>query len=423
MQRLKFGLLAVAMIAALAACGTSGASPSNANVTKNNRQCDVVQQDLDDAQAEATDQAGTPDEADAAQAVEDLEAELETCDNGSDSTTTTTEDTGDTTTTTQPETSGDVVVEVDPDSLAGVFEGPVAPDELAFGADAEEAMVGAPEERGAAAHSRETLRTPQELTAWLNDGSDPNAQLTHDRVALAIGARCGAEDVAVHLEDSQGWLLMVVRPGSQILGTSYVVNGNMEFADGWRQVGENDAYWLPVCTTGPHMGEVVPDGIVRADCGNGSDTPKIRINRPNTPPTISVVCPPWIPGVNPPPGCPKTAQSFDDMQNGGRPVHGGGQGPQGNNGVYTGPTLDGNGDPISEPPAADPWNPPAGGGTTTPPDPTPGGHGGTGTGGTTPGGSTCTGGSCQGGGGGGPTGPVVTIAPDDGDHNTDPGGF
>ena len=92
MQRLVSILLAGIMIMALAACGTSANADSD-TVTKANRQCDVVQQDLDDARAEETDQAGTPGEPDAAQAVEDLETELETCDNGS--TTSTTEATAD----------------------------------------------------------------------------------------------------------------------------------------------------------------------------------------------------------------------------------------------------------------------------------------------------------------------------------------
>lgn len=196
---------------------------------------------------------------------------------------------------------------VDAASMAPLFEGAVHPDELAFGDEAVALMAGAPEERGGNAHSPTTLRSPQELTAALNSG-DPKMAPVRDRVVNAITQTCGVEDVAVHLDQSQGWLLMVVIPESQVHGTSYSVDGQMQFATDWRQTGERDAYWLPVCTTGANAGKVVIEGIVRADCGNGHKSPKIRIVRQDTPPAPPVETPPTTTTTTPPttvpPGTP-----------------------------------------------------------------------------------------------------------------------
>lgn len=414
LKRLLATLFVVALTIGLTAC----LSPNGEKATSN-RPCKEVQTDLKAAKKEATKRAGTPAEKDANKKVSVLEEELKLCDDGSDPTTTTS-----TTTTTAPAVDdGDVTVEVDTASLKDLFEDPVAADELAFGSEAEAAMVGAPEERGEAAHSRETLKTPEQLVEWLKS-NDPRAKPVLDRVTLAITAECGAADVKVHLEDGQGWLLMVVLPPSQIQGTSYFVDGQAAISEHWRTAGDRDAHWLPVCTQGPNKGKIVANGMVRADCGNGADKPKIRIIRPDTPEAPPVTCPPWIPGVNPPPGCPKEEQTEDQQQNGGRPVHGGCQ--QANCGD-PGPTVDGNGNPIPEPNLPNPYIPPSGGGgtTTTAPAPTPGGYGGTGSGGSTPGGSTCSGTTCT-TTPGGPTGPVVTVPGEGGGtgpHTTDPGGF
>lgn len=175
---------------------------------------------------------------------------------------------------------GDVVV--DPASLAELFEGEVHADELAFGEEAAVLLANAEQERSSAAHSQETLETVEELTGWLNS-ADPNAGLVRTRVVEAITQMCGEPEVKVHLQDNQGWLLMVVKPASQVLHTSYVVNDQIVFMDDYREVGENDAYWVPVCMSGANAGKAVPNGMVRADCGNAHDVPKIRIKRPGIP--------------------------------------------------------------------------------------------------------------------------------------------
>jgi hypothetical protein len=198
-----------------------------------------------------------------------------------------------TTSTTAPPEVGDVVV--NPESMCEGFEdcGDVNPStELAFNEDAEAAMEGADQERGSAAHSDETLTTVEELTTALNDASNPDMVPVRERVVAAITEVCGEADVSVHLEQNEGWLLMVVRPESQIKGISYMTESGLQIATNWRQVGENDAYWLPVCTQGENKGDVAWGGVVRADCGNAHDTPKIRINRPDTPEVPPVETPP-----------------------------------------------------------------------------------------------------------------------------------
>lgn len=205
--------------------------------------------------------------------------------------TTTTEAEETTTTTSEPEVMGDIVVEVDTSTFPDHFPEGVASDELAFGSDAAAAMEDAPEERGDAAHSGETLRTPEQLTSWLKS-DDPKAKPVHDRVVMMITAVCGVEDVSVHLDDSQGWLLMAILPESQVQGLSYFVDNHMVFADSWRQTQGRDGYWLPVCTQGANEGTIVWDGFVRADCGNGADKPVFRIVREGTPSAPPVDAPP-----------------------------------------------------------------------------------------------------------------------------------
>lgn len=78
MQRHIKILLVGIMILAVAACGSSGDPEIAAG-----RPCAEVQNDLDAAQANATEQAGTPAESDTADAITRLEEELESCDDGS----------------------------------------------------------------------------------------------------------------------------------------------------------------------------------------------------------------------------------------------------------------------------------------------------------------------------------------------------
>jgi hypothetical protein len=194
------------------------------------------------------------------------------------------------TSTTQPRP---IQVVVNSDSLGEGFEGRVDPvTELAFGDDAAAAMAGAAEERGSNALSHETLNDVPELLQWVNDTNNPDAVLTRAHVVDAITAKCGAEDVAVHLERGEGWLLMVVRPASQIMGTGYRSDSGISFATHYRETAENDGYWLPVCTQGPNVGDVAWDGVVRADCGNPNKNPRIRIERPDTPDVPPVEIPP-----------------------------------------------------------------------------------------------------------------------------------
>ena len=112
--------------------------------------------------------------------------------------------------------------------------------------------------------------------------------------------------------------------------------------------------------------------------------------------------------------CRKKDQSFDQQQNQ-SPAR---QDVQNNttSGANTGPTSGAGPEPTRSPTGPRPQpNTPA-------PDPTPGGSdSGSGTGDNTPGGSTCDDGGCSGGGSQPPSGPPTEV--DNGDHNSDPGGF
>lgn len=294
-HRLILIIASLLAMAALSACGNADANEASRDVN-----CDPdnvassiprLEANLEDARKDAEDAKGTPAESDANDRLREIEAWLEAYRNcGQEATTSTS-------TTVAAPTS----VTVDPASLAGVFEGPVDPTELSFGEEAIASAEGAPQERGSNAHSRVTLRTPGDVITWFNS-DDPKAQPVRDRVYLSTLAQCGEQDAAAIMAGN-GWLTMVVNPRSQVLGTSYAMDSGMEFARAWRQTGEKDKYHIPVCLTGPNAGKIVPNGMVRADCGNGHDAPKIRINRPDTPPAPPVEQPP-TPEEPPTPVCP-----------------------------------------------------------------------------------------------------------------------
>lgn len=283
MKRLLVTLAALLLAAtALASCARADAKTAevfscDGNVAK---EISDTEAELKDAKSDAKTAEGTPAEDEANDRVARLEAQLDdllACEQPAAP-------------TTIPAPAGTNVV-VDPASLAAVFEGPVHPaTELAFGEQATATLTTAPQERGAAAHSAQTLTSSQDVVAWFNSG-DAKAVVVRDRVLFSVTAACGAEDAA-RIMAGEGWLTMVVLPPSQITGTSYYKDGQMVFATTPRQTGEKDGYHVPVCLTGAHAGYVVPDAMVRADCGNGSEAPKIRINRPGTPPAPPVEQPP-----------------------------------------------------------------------------------------------------------------------------------
>ncbi len=267
---------------ALSACGNADAKTAEVSCDGNvAKEISTTEAELKDARKDAKDAEGTPAESEANDRVSELEAQLDdllACEQPAAPT------------TTIPAPAGTSVT-VDPASLAAVFEGPVDPaTELAFGEQATATLATAPQERGSTAHSAQTLASPQDVVAWFNSG-DAKAVVVRDRVLFSVTAACGEADAA-RIMAGEGWLTMVVLPPSQITGTSYFKDGQMVFASTPRQTGEKDGYHVPVCLTGAHAGFVVPNGMVRADCGNGSEAPKIRINRPDTPPAPPVEQPP-----------------------------------------------------------------------------------------------------------------------------------
>jgi hypothetical protein len=271
-------------VAGLSGCGNADAQTAEIDCDGNvAEQISTTEAELDDAKSDAKDSEGSPAETAANERVAQLEAhldELHACVQPVE------------TTTTIPASAGTNVV-VDSASLKEVFEGPVDPTaELAFGEAATATLATAPQERGAAAHSAQTLMSGKDVVAWFNSG-DSKAVVVRDRVFLHVTAMCGTEDAA-RIISGEGWLIMAVLPPSQVLGTSYMTDAGMVFAESWRSTGEGDGYGLPVCLSGPNKGKVVAEGMVRLDCGNGHNAPKIRVVRPDTPPAPPVEQPPTV---------------------------------------------------------------------------------------------------------------------------------
>ncbi len=272
-KRLLAILFGVALICGVAACGSSDSS-----VATKGRPCTEVRKDLKQAKTTKTKRAGTPAEKAAKEKVADLKKELKSCDDGSkkkDPSTTTTS----TSTTTTPASADDVA-----NQIASVFTG-FNPGELTIGTKNVK-FDGAPEERGAAAFSRHTLKTPGQVGDFLTADSDVS-RAAKLRVTDAI-RKAGYGDDEVHRAyTGEGYFPIQVNVAAQILGTTYFRDGKVLEDGAWRQVGADDVIWLFMTKDN----KIIFGAAVRADCGNPNLT-KVQPVRPGTPPATPVEAPP-----------------------------------------------------------------------------------------------------------------------------------
>ena len=150
------------------------------------------------------------------------------------------------------------------------------------------------EERGNGSFTNHTLKTPEDVSAYLNDTNDPKAKATRERVEQGIRKYGYGDDQVARAMSGAGYIPVQMKEASQILGTSYFKDGKVLIAGTWRQAAPGDVYWLYFASDG----KVIPEALVRADCGN-SNAVIIRVVRPGMP-----VAPP----VDQPPGeelCPQ----------------------------------------------------------------------------------------------------------------------
>jgi hypothetical protein len=314
----KLALLMGAILL-LGACAGAGADSHLSDEVS----CDAVQteltkaeKDLDEAKSDAENSEGTPDEEAANDAVdeaqtkvEELRKRKEEC--RKEATTTTKEK------ETRPSTTSTTVAAPTADDIANqvpeVFDG-FEPEDIAVGSDSV-VFEGAAEERGTAAFSQRTLKTPEEVGKFLNEDTDVS-RAAKQRVIDAINRR-GWEKLAALLQahpkaskkekeqfaaqirkdnkeetkralSGEGYFPVQVKVAARVLGTTYFKDGQVLESGEWRSVGPNDVFWLFL----GRDGKILFDAAIRADCGN----PNLRLVTPippgEKPPTpIDKLCP------------------------------------------------------------------------------------------------------------------------------------
>ena len=252
--------------------------------------------------------------------------------------------------------------------------------------------LNAQEERGAGSFSKRTLKSADEVGAFLREDT-PESRALRDAATTAIKAKGYGDSEVERALSGAGYIPIQMKDASQVLGTTYFQDGKVLEAGSWRQASAGDVYWLYFTSDG----RLIPEALVRADCGN-INANKIRPVRPDTPPAPPVehppgkeVCPdgtvfhpetgtcqPPSCKVNcttttttPPPctACPKAPGEVRDQNNGGSVY--GGDGTQ----RHTAPATAeqpkaGNPPPTYQPPAQTPTPNPVPGGTSAPPSPT-----------------------------------------------------
>lgn len=172
------------------------------------------------------------------------------------------------------------------EELSGIYEG-FEPEELKMGASQ---IPESPEERSAtASFTKNTIQTREDLEKFF--ASDhPKAKPARARVEKALReAGYGDDEVEQALTSGARWIWVAPTVEHQILGTTYLLNGDIVKADSWRQVAPNDAIWFYVTSDA----KIVQGAAVRADCGNpGLD--KARPVRPGMPKAPPVEQPPTV---------------------------------------------------------------------------------------------------------------------------------
>jgi len=224
------------------------------------------------------------------------------------STTTTKAKPASTTTTTKPVDPDDIFDQVN-DKFQGFEPGQVKVGEKNV------SFQGAPEERGIAAFSKRTLKTPEAVGAFLREDTDESRK-AKERVIGAINAH-GWEKLAALLQahpkaskkekeqfaaqiqkdteeevaralSGEGYFPVQVTVAARVLGTTYYKDGKVLESGEWRSVGPEDVFWLFL----GRDGKILFDAAIRADCGN----PNLRLVTPippgERPPTpIEKPCP------------------------------------------------------------------------------------------------------------------------------------
>jgi len=169
--------------------------------------------------------------------------------------------------------------------LAEIYEG-YMPEEVNVGGNGN--IPDSPEERSpTASFTKETIENREDLVAFF--ASDhPNAQSARARVERSLrAAGYGDDEVNQALTSGDRWIWVSPTVESQILGTTYPLNGDIVKAENWRQVAPNDAIWFYVTSDA----KLVKGAAVRADCGN-PEVDKVRPVRPETPEVPPVEIPP-----------------------------------------------------------------------------------------------------------------------------------
>ncbi|HSX14387.1 MAG TPA: hypothetical protein VLE72_00550 [Candidatus Saccharimonadales bacterium] len=156
------------------------------------------------------------------------------------------------------------------------------PGQIKTGAAAD--LNGAPQERGIAAFTHQTIMVKPQLVAYVN-GSSPESMATRQRLQQCLAPMPGEFQRALN---GEGYTLVKFTVPVEIQGTTYYNQATHQVltADGWRTVGANDGYWV----FQTRNGTLVPCAIVRADCGNSRVTAirPVPPNEASPPPSVEV---------------------------------------------------------------------------------------------------------------------------------------
>lgn len=176
--------------------------------------------------------------------------------------------------TTNPPKADDIAVQINQ-----IFVG-YNPGELVIGTK-NVTFDGAPEERGTAAFSQRTLKTPQEVGEFLRENTDVS-KAARQRVEESIRKAGYGDDEVKRALDGTGYFPIQAKVASQVLGTTYFKDGKVLEASQWRQVGENDVFWLFMAKDR----KIIFGATIRADCANPNITKvvPVRLTTPKVPP-------------------------------------------------------------------------------------------------------------------------------------------
>jgi hypothetical protein len=126
------------------------------------------------------------------------------------------------------------------------------------------------------------LKTKEDIAAFLAEDSDA-ARAARDYVTKGIKAANYGDKEVSRAMNGLGYIPIQMKDASQILGTSYFKDGQVNILGEWRQSLPGDVYWLFVTEDG----KFIPEATLRADCGNAS-MKMIRMVREDTPTAVGV---------------------------------------------------------------------------------------------------------------------------------------